>query len=56
MKGIVGDLDEMKIPLRPNAKPVKHKPYRLNPLYKEKVKAKLDRMLEAGVIEPVEQS
>ena len=31
MKGIVGDLREMKIPLRPNAKPIKQQPYRLNP-------------------------
>ena len=39
MKGIVGDLGEMKIPLRPYAKPIKKRPYRLNPRYKEKVKA-----------------
>ena len=31
MKGIVGDLGEMKIPLRPNANPIKQQPYRLNP-------------------------
>ena len=56
MKGIVGYLGEMKIPLRPDAKSVKQQLYRLNPRYKEKVKAKLDRMLGAGVIEPVEES
>ena len=28
----------------------------LNPHYKEKVKVELDQMLEAGVIEPVEES
>ena len=39
MKGIVGDLGEMKIPLRPDAKPSKKHLYRLNPRYKEKVKA-----------------
>ena len=38
MKGIVGDMGEMKIPLKPDAKPVKKLPYRLNPRYKEKVK------------------
>ena len=38
MKGIVGDLGEMKIPLRLDAKPNKQKPYRLNPRYKENVK------------------
>ena len=31
MKGIVGDLGFMKIPLKPDAKPVKKRPYRLNP-------------------------
>ena len=39
MKGIVGDLGEMKIPLKPDAKPIKQRPYRLNLRYKEKVKA-----------------
>ena len=29
MKGIVDDLGEMKIPLKPNAKPIKERPYRL---------------------------
>ena len=41
MKGIVRDLGEMKIPLKPYAKPVKERPYRLNPRYKEKVKDEL---------------
>ena len=56
MKGIVGDLVEMKIPLSPDVKLVKQRPYRSNPRYKEKFKAEIDRMLEAGVIEPVEES
>ena len=56
MKGIVGDLGEMKIPLRPDAKPITKKPYRLNPRYKEKVKAELDRMLDTGIIETLEES
>ena len=42
MKGIVGDLDEMKILLKPDAKLVKQQPYRLNPRYKEKVKDEFD--------------
>ena len=42
MKGIVGNLVEMKIALRSDAKPVKQRQYRLNPRYKENVKAKLD--------------
>ena len=56
MKGILGDLGVMKIPLREGAKPIKQCPYRLNPRYKEKVKQDLDKMLIAGIIEPSEGS
>jgi hypothetical protein len=56
MKGIKGTIGEMRIPLKPDARLVKHRPYKLNPKYKEKVKIELDRMLEAGIIEPVEES
>ena len=56
MKGILGDIGEIKIPLKPNAKPVKQRPYRLNPKYKEKVRMELDKMLIVGIIEPVEES
>ena len=55
MKGIVGDLGEMKIPLKTNERPVKQRPYRLNPCYKEKLKAELDLMLDTGIIEPIEE-
>jgi hypothetical protein len=47
MKGIKGPMGEMRIPLKPDAKLVKQRPYRLNPKYKEKVKIELNRMLEA---------
>jgi hypothetical protein len=56
MKGIKGPMGEMRIPLKPYAKPIKKRPYRLNPKYKEKVNLELDRMLEAGIIELVEES
>ena len=56
MKWILGDLGQMKIPLKTDAKLVRQRPYRLNPRYKEKVKDELDRMLDAGIIEPVEES
>ena len=36
MKGIVGDLGVMQIPLKEDARPVKQRLYRLNPHYKEK--------------------
>jgi hypothetical protein len=56
MKGILGEIGEMKIPLIPEARPVRQRPYRLNPIYKQKVKVEIDKMLEAGIIEPVEES
>ena len=56
MKGIVRDLGVMRIPLQEDARLVKQRPYRLNPHYKEKVKDEIDKMLAAGIIEPVEES
>jgi len=34
MKGIAGELGEMKIPLRPEERLIRQQPYRLNPIYK----------------------
>jgi hypothetical protein len=34
MKGIKGPMGETNIPLRPDARTIKHRPYRLNPKYK----------------------
>jgi hypothetical protein len=45
MKGIKGPVGKMRIPLKPYARPIKQRPYKLNPKYKEKVKIELDRML-----------
>ena len=56
MKGILGDLGEMKIMLKPDAKPMWQRPYWLNPRYKDHVKADIDQILDAGIIEPVEES
>jgi hypothetical protein len=56
MKGIAGELGEMKIPLRVKERPIKQQPYRSNLVYKQKFKAEIDRMLEAGIREPVEES
>ena len=56
MKGILRDLGEMKIPLKLDVKPVKQRPYHLNLRYKDRVKVELDRMLDVGIIEPVEES
>lgn len=56
LKGILGNFGVMKITLKPNAKPVKQRPYQLNPKYKAKVREELDKMLAARIIEPVEES
>jgi hypothetical protein len=56
MKGIAIDLGEMNIPLKPEARLVRQRPYRLNPVYKKKVKAEIAKMLEARIIEPMEES
>jgi len=55
MKGISGELGEMRIPLRVDVKLVRHQPYRLNPRYKEKVRVEISKMLEVGIIELVEE-
>ena len=56
MKGILGDLGEMKIMLKLDAKPVRQRPYRMNPQYKDHVKAEIDQMLDDGIIKLVEES
>jgi len=54
MEGIVGESRVMNIHLNHYLNPVKWRPYTLNPKYKEKVKEKLDKMIAAGIIEPIE--
>ena len=54
MKGILGDLGVMKIPLKHDAKPIKQRNYKLNPKYKEKVKLEVDKIITMRIIEPVE--
>jgi hypothetical protein len=47
LKGIKGDMGEMKIELKPGSRYVKHRPYCLNPRIKEKVKKEVEKMLAA---------
>jgi hypothetical protein len=56
IKGMVGEIGEMTIPLRAEARPIRERPCRLNPIYKKKVNADIDRMLEADIIKPMEES
>lgn len=46
----------MNITLNTDAKPMKQRPYCLNLKYKERVHVELDKMLVAGIIEPMEKS
>jgi len=46
----------MKIDLKPGSKPVKNRPYHINPRVKEKVKKEIDKMLEVGLIFVVEEA
>ena len=55
MKGIIGDLGVMKIPIKPDVKLIKQKAYRLNLKYMKKVKIDLDKMIATRIIEPVEE-
>jgi hypothetical protein len=50
LKGIKGDLVEMRIELNPESILLKHRPYRLNSRVKEKVKKEIDRMITVGLI------
>jgi hypothetical protein len=55
MKGTTGELGEMKIPLKLEARPFMKRPYRMNLVYNQKVKEEFDRMLEVGIIELVDK-
>jgi hypothetical protein len=55
MKIIARELGEMKIPLKPNARPIRKTPYKLNQVYTKKVKVEIDRILEVGIIKPLEE-
>jgi hypothetical protein len=49
-------MGEMKIELKLGSKPVRNRPYRLNPRVKEKVKREIYKMLEAKLIILVEEA
>ena len=46
----------MRIELKPESRPVKHRPYHRNPRNKEKVKKDIDRMLAARLFFPVDKA
>jgi len=55
LKGIINDPSMMKITLKPDVKPVKKRPYRLNLKYNEKVCLEVEKMLATCIIEPMEE-
>jgi hypothetical protein len=56
IKGIEGELSEMRIELKPKAKPIKKSSYRLSPHIKERMKEEIGKMIAAGLIFSVEES
>ena len=55
IKGLFHEMGEMKINIKPDARPVKKRPYKLAHKYKEIVKKEIDNMLAAGIIYPIDQ-
>ena len=55
LKGIKEKLGELKIDFKPDEKQVMHRPYRLNPRVKEKVKKEIDKIMVFGLIFPVDE-
>ena len=49
-------MGEMNIDIKPKAKPIKKRPYKLSQKYKKIVKREIDNMLTAGIIYHIEHS
>ena len=56
LRGIPPELGEHAIDLKEDSIPVRQRQYRLNPKYSLMVKEELDKLLEAGIIYPVNNS
>ena len=56
LKGLVAEMGEMKIDIKPDARLVNKRPYKLAHKYKEIVKKEIDNMLTVGIIYPMDQS
>ena len=52
---IINESYKRIIELKANSIPMKHRPYRINPKIKEKVKKEVDKMLATGLIFPIEE-
>ena len=49
-------MGEMKIDIKPDARSIKKRSYKLAHKYKEIVKKEIDNMLAGGIIYPIDQS
>ena len=47
-------MGEMKIDIKPDARPIKKRPYKLAHKYKEIVKKEIDNMLASRIIYPID--
>ena len=56
LKGVDPKVCQHRIPLIPDAKPIRLQCYRMNPNYAKKVKEEIDNLLKAGFIAEVESS
>ena len=56
LKFLVQEMGEMKIDIKPDARQIKKRPYKLAHKYKEIVKKEIDNMLAVGIIYPIDQS
>lgn len=53
--GIKEEVGTMKIQIKDGIKPLKKRPYRLNPNLKVKVKTEIDKILNVGIIKPIDE-
>ena len=56
LKGLVHEMDKMKIEIKLDAQPIKKRPYKSAHEYKDIIKKEIDNMLAAGIIYPIDQS
>ena len=54
LKGLVKEMGEMMIDIKPEARPIKKRPYKLAHKYKEIVKKEINNMLKARIIYPID--
>ena len=54
MKGVPPEVVTHSIPMRADARPIQQRPRPMNPNYAQQVKTEINKMLDAGIIHPIE--